>query len=170
MNATTSVRPRLRHASAVLATPRDCYEWQGFAPAPRCLGAGADDAGRVTRHDDGRILTLHHSPNRWLLPQADPALVATLGAAGDAGVLSEVNGKWREILLPGAASASDPVHPVRASFACDLVLARRDCAALWLFDCPLVIARDARDLTLWLEASFEASFRASLRLLGVTVE
>ena len=85
-------------------------------------------------------------------------------------MLSEVNGKWREILLPGAASASEPVHPVRASFACDLVLARRDCAALWLFDCPLVIARDARDLTLWLEASFEASFTASLRLLGVSVE
>ncbi len=170
MTTTSSVRPRLRHASATFVTPRDCYEWQGFGSAPRCLGAGAGDAGRLTRRDDGSILAVHHAPARWLLPDADPALVASLTTAGDAGVLSDVNGKWREVLLPGAASASEPVHPVRASFACDLVLARRDCASLWLFDCPVIVARDARDLTLWLEASYEASFSASLRHLGVTIE
>lgn len=166
----TAATPRLRHASAVFSSPRHCHEWQGFTGAPECLGSGADDPGRVTRHDDGRVLAAHHAPRRWLLPDPGRGVIAALLNATGTGVLSEVNGKWREVLLPGAASATDPVHPVRASFACDLVLARRDCAALWLFDCPLVIARDARDLTLWLEASYEASFRASLALIGVSVE
>jgi hypothetical protein len=145
------------------------FEWTGFGAVPAVLGADAGTPGRVTRQADGRVLAMHYAPRRWLLPAPDAALLKALGFASGDGVLTEVSGKWRELVVAGAASPVEPVHPLRLSFDCDRVLGGRDCAALTLLDCPVIAVRDGRDLSLWFEASFEASLVTAVARYGVSI-
>lgn len=155
----------LRPYSANVRGAAPCYEWVGFGAANAALGLDAATPGGATRHADGRPLALHIAHERWLIPDPTAALLDALAAIGRDGVLTDVTGKWIEFSLPGAAKAID--HPVRLAFGYEQVFEARTCASLMLFDCPVVIVRDEADLTLWLEASYEHSFRAALALIGM---
>lgn len=156
--------------NSTLNAPGTTFEWMEFGAVPAVLGADAGIPGRVTKQADGRVLAIHYAPRRWLLPAPDAALLKALTFASGDGVLTEVSGKWRELVVAGAASAVEPVHPLRLSFDCDRALGGRDCAALTLFDCPVVAVRDGRDLSFWFEASFEASLVTAVARYGVSVE
>jgi hypothetical protein len=95
---------------------------------------------------------------------------ALLGGQGDgSGQLAKVSGKWRRLVIRSTSNSAASRHPLSAAFAPGLVLFERDCAALSLFDCPVVVARNDADLDVYLEASYEASFLALLASLGVAV-
>ena len=114
--------------------------------------------------------SLHYAPGRWLIPNAEPSTLADLerAAAVGEGALTEVSGKWLRIVIAGAALADSREWPLAAGFAREHLLKDRDCAALWLFDCPVVVSMAGPDLDIWLEASYEASFLSMLESLGIT--
>lgn len=162
----SSVAPGWR-AQRSVAIP--CFEWIGFARAPAALGAHAERPGHVSRLS-GSGRSLHYAPDRWLISAPEPSTVAELERASSAGegVHTEVSGKWLVIRIEGAAHGAPGVSPLAAGFAEEHVLKDRDCAALWVFDCPVIAARVEANIEIWLEASYEASFQATLESLGVT--
>ena len=117
------------------------YEWIAFDGA---LPAAAGSALPV-------------APVRWLLVDPGPDCLATLcaAAAAEAGALIDVSGRWERIHL-------DNPEPLRAGVALDLVLRERRCAATWIFDCPVLLARSGAGIDCWIEASYVASFTAML--------
>lgn len=151
---------------AVRCAAAPCYEWVGFAPAPAALGEHADRPGCANRAPGGEAL--HYAPDRWLISTPDAATLSQLERAAHAGegVLTEVSGKWLRMRMPGAARAGPGGWPLAAGFAREHLLKDRDCAALWLFDCPAIASLAGPDLDLWLEASYAASFLAMLESLG----
>jgi len=135
------------------------FEWYAFdAAAPL---AGAERAGAVVRDAAGRARALHFAPQRWLLPQPDDALLGQLLAreSSAGGVLCDVTGRWCLLELPSPAAGR---HPLQAAAAPELVLRDRDAAALWLFDCPVLLARGAAGFEVWVESSYADGFRAML--------
>ncbi len=166
---TPAVTQPLGWRLASATTPR-CLEWTGFAPPPPELGTGADRRGAVCRRPDGTPICLHPAPDRWLVPDAPEPLVAALQSAerDGQGACVEVSGRWRVLrLAPGAEATATP-HPLSAAMPLALVLAERGCAALWAFDCPVIVAADdGGGHDVWLEASYESSFTAMLATLGV---
>ena len=150
-----------------------CFEWTGFVYRLAALGEHCERPGQVNRLT-GLGRSLHYASDRWLIPHPAPSTLEELERAANAGdgVLTEISGKWLLIRLVGAAIAGAARHepsasPLAAGFAQEHVLKDRDCAALWLFDCPVIVSRDARGLEIWLEASYEASFLSTLESLGV---
>lgn len=133
----------------------------GEAPAagpdwPRAPGAALRDAA-------GRALLLHIAPGRWLAPDPDAALLTrleTLARTG-AGHLVDVTGKWRALAL----REPDAARLVASGIPASLVLAGRECATVWMFDCPVVLARAATGFDLWIQSSYAASFAAMLESL-----
>jgi len=158
---------------AVRSVALPCFEWTGFGHRLVALGEHSERPGQVNRlWGAGR--SLHYAPDRWLIPLPAPSTLEELERAANAGggVLTEVSGKWLLIrvagaAIAGAAQAEPSTTPLAAGFAKELVLKDRDCAALWLFDCPVIVSRDAPDLEIWLEASYEASFLSTLDSLGI---
>lgn len=118
------------------------------------------EPGGVRRAVDDRLALLHFAPARWLLPDpaADITALAAAAVAAGAGTVVDVSGKWQamELTGPGAtrmlASAVDPVA----------VLDGRGCAALTLFDCPVVLAHHAEGFALWVRASYAQDFSAAV--------
>jgi|GEM_PF-1204135 len=156
------------HAGApggVLVTVHDSAACLEFV-APRASDLAAlrlewsTAPGAVRRAPDGRIELLHVAPGRWLAPEPAAALRASLAAraAEGLGAVIDVEGKWRRLTLAGERAAR--LLASGASLAG--VLASRDCALLRLFDAPVVLARDAGAFAAWVQASYLASFRATL--------
>ena len=154
---------------AETSTPSPCYEWTGFGQVPAVLGDATARPGAVCRDENGQGCALHIGPDRWLIAAPSPATMATLEQAqrqGD-GAGAEVTGKWRRVrlvVLPGERART---HPLCAALPVDLVLADRECASLWAFDCPVIVVRSDGELELWVEASYEASLLEMLATLGV---
>ena len=144
------------------ALPTSCFEFvvAGGTSHERLSDDWPFAAGAVRRTEAGRAVLLHFAPWRWLVPDPDADIAARLGAHVDAGVgvLIDVTGKWRGIALSGA----DMPRVLAAGVAVDIVLAARDCAALWLFDCPVILARDGATLDLWVQSSYAPSLMATL--------
>ncbi len=151
------------------------FEWLAFDPGlPGTDGsvtnAIAEAPGAVARDETGRALALHFAPSRWLLPAPDVRWLGALSAAAaqGRGALTDVTGRWRSIDVPtGADPAARDAHPLRAGVPLDSILRGRDAASLWVFDCPVLIARrTAAEFEIWVEASYEASFREMLATIG----
>jgi sarcosine oxidase gamma subunit len=127
-------------------------------------GAGAgigDSNGNGSRA--GRAALLHFAPGRFLAPAPTPDTERRLHAlqAAGAGAVFDVEGKWQAFALtaPGAERAlSSTIDLAQA-------LGGRDCAALYLFDCPAVLSRCEGGFDVWVEASYAVAFR---ELLGGT--
>ena len=116
-------------------------------------------------HDPaGRATLLHFAPGRFLAPAPTPELARHLAALEAAGIgaLFDVDGKWRAFTLEGAGAAA----LIAAGLDAEAALAHRDCAAVTLFDCPVVLARIAGGFELWVHASYATDLRGSLERLG----
>lgn len=130
---------------------------------PLVGGPGVDLAvtpGAMRRDAAGRATLLHFAPGRFLLPAPTPDLARQLDSLAQAGVgvTFDVDGKWRELTITGSG-----VHRLLSSGAdVAAVLAHRECAALYLFDCPVVLARRADGFDVWVQASYATDFRETL--------
>ncbi len=154
---------------AEVSTPSPCYEWTGFGATPGALGTGADRPGAVCRETSGAGCSLHTGPDRWLVAAPSPATVESLQMAQRQGVGAaiEVTGKWRRLRLIALPASAGQAHPLSAALPIELMLADRECASLWAFDCPVIVVRGEVELELWVEASYEAGLLAMLATLGV---
>jgi len=132
----------------------------GFPP-PEALPSDWPRApGELRRNALGRPALLHVAPSRWLLPAPgaqELALVEAATAAG-AGMAVAVAGKWTAMTVRGA----DATRFLASSIDVEAVLAGRDCAAVTLFDCRAVIAREESAFLVWVGASYAAEFVAAL--------
>lgn len=161
------------HCAADAQAPN--FEWFAFepglpAPEESATNGIAAAPGAVARDEHGRALALHFAPARWLLlsPAARWLGVLSAAAARGRGVLSDVTGRWRYIEISmGADRAGRTDHPLSAGAPLDMILRERDVASLLVFDCPVLIARRAAaGFEVWVEASYEASFREMLAKIG----
>jgi sarcosine oxidase gamma subunit len=124
----------------------------GSPPIPGGDWQGAP--GRVL-HGPGGALALNFAPARWLLLAPGDHWTAPAISAG--ALLFDTSGKSRLLQLPASHSA------LRAAVDVELVLEGRECAAVVLFDTPVVIARNGVDtLLLCVPASYADSFVASI--------
>ena len=80
-----------------------------------------------------------------------------------AGVES-VNGV-RVVRFASSAGRDPSFHPLSAALPLELVLAGREAAITWVFDCPVIIVRRNTHTGVLVEASYEHSFRAMLATL-----
>jgi len=117
--------------------------------------------GAVQRDAGGRAALLHFAAGRFLVPAPVPDLdrhLAALQAAG-VGAVFDVDGKWRTFSLEGRGA--------QRVLACTVdltqVLQHRECAALYLFDCPAILARRAEAFDVWIEASYASAFLECLQ-------
>lgn len=115
---------------------------------------------------------LHVGPGRWLLVAAQEAWIAELQAAQQdgRGALVDVSGRWVPFeFVDGGHDEGDPAdsatHPLAAAAPLDLLLKDRDVAALWMFDCPVLLVRRNGATGVLVEASYAHSFRAMLATL-----
>ncbi len=131
-----------------------------FPPDGALRAAWPVEPGAVSLGPDDRPTLLHFAPARWLLPDPDEALTALVAAAVDAGAgtLVDVSGKWQAMQLTGPGAA----RVLASAVDLDAVLAGRGCAALVLFDCPLVLARVTGGFALWVRASYACDFTAAV--------
>ncbi len=123
-------------------------------PAPP--GAAWHDAA-------GRPTLLHFAPGRFLAPVPTAELARHLAAleAARVGSLFDVNGKWRVLAVTGHGAE----RLLAAGADVEAMLQHRDCAALTLFDCPVVVARAPGGYALFAYASYAQDLRASLERL-----
>jgi hypothetical protein len=144
------------HPNAAFEVDADsaCFEFVSHgAPDGEALPV---NPGQVLRDDTGRPLLLHFAPRRWLVPAPDAALVARLSglAAQGRGTLVDVEGKWRRLRPAGAGA----VPAIASTISVESVLRDRECAAVSLFDSPVILARKDGAFDLWVAASYVGHF------------
>lgn len=117
-------------------------------------------AGSVGGSVAKRACLLHIAYGRWLVHDPDQELERRLDELVKAGValLIDVTGKWTSV--PMAEPNASRV--LATGVAVEIVLAERECASIWLFDCPVVLARTGSQLALWVQSSYAPSFCATL--------
>lgn len=131
-----------------------------FPPDGAFRAAWPVEPGAVSLGPDDRPTLLHFAPARWLLPDPGEELLALVAAAVEAGAgtVVDVSGKWQPMLMTGSAAA----RVLASAVDVQAVLAGRGCAALTLFDCPLVLARAGGGFALWVRASYATDFAAAV--------
>jgi heterotetrameric sarcosine oxidase gamma subunit len=120
--------------------------------------------GAAWRDGAGHATLLHFAPGRFLAPAPTAEIARHLAALEATGVgrLFDVDGKWRALTVAGPGAA----RLLSAGADAEAVLAHRDCAALTLLDCPVVLARVGEGFDLWVQASYATDLRASLERLS----
>jgi sarcosine oxidase gamma subunit len=104
----------------------------------------------------GNSRLLHFAPGTWLaIDYAAAAVPSELPA--DA-IPVEVTGKWICFKLAGALVP----RVIAAGTQLKLVLDNRDCAALTLFDCPVVVLRATDAFELGIHSSYADCLRTAL--------
>jgi sarcosine oxidase gamma subunit len=123
----------------------DCVEWHVTAS----FAKHGVNRGFALIENDNRIF--HFAP-RYLLAinhqGAAPAMAETAGA-----IAVDVTGKWCGYRLHGSRARDVLATGTHAN----LVLKGRGCAALSLFDCPVVLVRTAGADEVWVPASYAES-------------
>jgi hypothetical protein len=116
--------------------------------------------GAVQHDAAGRLTLLHFAPGRFLAPAPPPDIVRHLDALAAAGVgaVFDVEGKWRALAVLGAGAERVLAETIDVAS----VLSHRECAAVRLFDCPVVLARAPEGFSLWVEASYATDLREML--------
>jgi sarcosine oxidase gamma subunit len=123
----------------------DCVEWH---VATNFVAHGVKP-GYAVIEDDIRIL--HFAP-RYLLAINFDGATPPMAATADA-VAVDVTGKWCGYRLHGLHARD----VLAAGTHANLVLNGRECAALSLFDCPVVLLRVADVDEVWVRASYAES-------------
>ena len=120
------------------------YEWVAF------------DGG-----DASSDIALAIAPARWLVVAPQEAWLAERAQAARAGrgALIDVSGRWVPVEIAPDSPALSAAAPL------ELYLRDRDVAALWMFDCPVLIVRCNGEIRLLVEASYAHSLRAMLARL-----
>jgi heterotetrameric sarcosine oxidase gamma subunit len=138
-----------------------CFEFVApVMPLKTFNGALPIEPGGVLRDRDGRAELLHFAPHRWLVPAPSAALheiLANLDLAGD-GALVDVDGKWQSFRLEGDGAT----RILESSVNVDATLSGRACAAVVLFDCPAVLARDGNGFDCWVMSSYAESLLSAI--------
>ena len=119
--------------------------------------------GAAWRDGAGHATLLHFAPGRFFAPAPAAELARHLAALEAAGIgrVFDVTGKWRALRVAGPGA----LRLLAAGADVEAVLAHRDCAALSLFDCPVVLAHASRAFDLWVPASYATDLRNSLERL-----
>lgn len=130
-------------------------------PSTADLPAGP---GAVQHDAPGRPALLHFAPGRFLAPAPAPEMVRHLDALAASGVGSvfDVTGKWRHVRVVGR----DAKRLLASGIDVAAVLLHHECAAVQLFDCPVVLARASDGYDLWVQASYATDFVRSLRRIS----
>jgi len=116
--------------------------------------------GAVQRDGEGRAALLHFAPGRFLAPAPGADLIRHLDALAAAGVgaVFNVTGKWRSIEVAGTGAE----RLLAAGVDVATVLGHRECAAVQLLDCPVVLTRSSAGFELMVQASYATDLAASL--------
>ena len=146
--------------------PGACFEFVTYSGTPSEIatgGAWPAEPGQASQDAAGRPAMLHFAPDRWLVPAPAPDLLQQLASLerGGGGMLVEVEGKWQQLQL----AAKHGRRILSSSIDVEAVLAGRHCAAVMLFDCPGIVARNGESFDVWMVASFVESFVAVAALL-----
>ncbi len=123
----------------------DCVEWHVATD----FVAHGMTPGYAVIEDERRIL--HFAPRYLLAINFDgtaPPMAATANA-----IAVDVTGKWCGYRLHGSRARD----VLAAGIHADLVLSGRACAALSLFDCPVVLFRTENADEVWVHASYAES-------------
>jgi len=154
-------------ATLITALPlAACFEFvahSGTAVVADAISAWPANPGQALWDASGRPALLHFAPDRWLVPAPAPTLLRELTslARGGCGVLIEVEGKWQEVRI----AAEHARRVLSGSIDVEAVLARRECAAILLFDCPAILARHDGAFNVWIAASFVQSLLAVIAVV-----
>ena len=99
--------------------------------------------GALPGEPRGAGTALHIGPARWLLVAPGEPWLEELAAAGrrGQGALTDVSGRWVPVEFPADETDGGAAHPLAAAVPLELVLRDRDVAALWAFDCPVLVVR-----------------------------
>jgi sarcosine oxidase gamma subunit len=128
----------------------DCFEWH----APTACWANDVGPGYALTQGDKRLL--HFAP-RFLLTINQGAAAPPVATAAEA-IGINVTGKWCGYRLHGSSSPA----VLAAGVPSGTVLAGRNCAALSLFDCPVVLLRTPDSSEVWVPASYAESLGSAL--------
>jgi sarcosine oxidase gamma subunit len=128
----------------------DCFEWH----APTAFWANDVSPGYALIQGDKRLL--HFAP-RFLLTINQGAVAPPVATAAEA-IGIDVSGKWHGYHLHGSSSPA----VLAAGVPSGTVLAGRNCAALSLFDCPVVLLRTPDSSEVWVPASYAESLASAL--------
>jgi hypothetical protein len=128
----------------------DCFEWH----APTAFWANEVSPGYALIQGDTRLL--HFAP-RFLLTINQGAVAPPVATAAEA-IGIDVTGKWHGYRLHGSSSPA----VLAAGVPSGTVLAGRNCAALSLFDCPVVLLSTPDSSEVWVPASYAESLASAL--------
>jgi len=138
-----------------------CFEFVApMVPLKTFHGALPIEPGAVLCNSKGGAELLYFAPRRWLVPNPSDPLYRILMAmelAGD-GALVDVEGKWQSFRLEGDSA----IGILESSLSVGAVLSNRSCAAMVLFDCPAVLARDRSGFDCWVMLSYSESFLSAI--------
>lgn len=139
-----------------LSTPA-CHESTTFrlTDVPQVHAQFPVEPGAVRVDPDG-CTHLYFAPGHWLTTRPPHAL-APSGLPGTLSVV-DVSGKWRLLQLFGV----DAELVLRCQIAVDSILAGRACAAVTVFDCPVVVVRRGGGFDLLAHASYSEHLRIAL--------
>jgi len=134
----------------------DCVEWHvatSFAEHGVNPGYAVIEGARRILHFAPRyLMAINHQG-------ATPALAATAEATA-----VDVTGKWCGYRLHGSRAGD----VLAAGTHADLMLIGRACAALSLFDCPVVLLRTEETNEVWVHASYAESLCRALNKMEKT--
>ena len=123
----------------------DCVEWH----VPTSFTEHGVNPGFAVIENDSRIF--HFAP-RYLLAMNHEGTTPVTAATAEA-IAVDVTGKWCGYRLHGSHARD----VLAAGAHVNLVLNGRACAALSLFDCPVVLVRTAGVDEVWVPASYAES-------------
>lgn len=128
----------------------DCYEWH----APTAAIANIMSPGYALIQGDQRLL--HFAPQFVLT--INQGAIAPLVVDGAEATGIDVTGKWHGYRLHGSRAPA----VLAAGVPSETVLSGRDCAALSLFDCPVVLLPTPDSSEVWVPASYAESLESAL--------
>ena len=140
------------HPLEVIEVPqRRCFELVALdiASAAAPQAGWPTHPGAVRTAVSGGIEALHFAPGRWLLPDPPGELLAAI-SGWPAASLVDVEGKWQRRSLRGRHA----MRLLAAGADVEAMLSGRECAALALFDCPVIVARASAAMDLWVQSSY----------------
>ena len=135
--------------------PDTCIEWR-FPEAELQYQEKSIEGEETETLLRDSIRVLYFAPGSWLVINGDPAVPPSALPSGVIGV--DVIGKWNGFLLDG--SLVDSV--LRTEVQLGIVLAKRQCAATSMFDCPVLIYRAGDRYELWVQASYSDHLQTQL--------
>ena len=129
------------------------FAWPGADPG---VSDWPSTPGAILRDPAHRSLMLHFAPGRWLVPEPSVEsreLLNKVALAG-LGMIVEVTGKYDPLTITGPGAT----RLLACGIDVEAILQGRECAALTLFDAPVILARMPEGYSIWVQSSYSADF------------